>query len=253
MYGLMSVQGNAFVVDFDTPATGSGIFATPSIGVDQTVTNANGSGIDVTFNIAAGPVTEPVDLVNATPLLGSTQFTRATGNSLILDGDFENIGTGFESFSVTITFTGVVESVSISLLDVDQGGPTGGGTVSFQDQIAGISASGTGVSAAMLAAGPGATVVPGTSITGAATVGAGSAGADASISFTGTDIDQVEFSFFQGPDSTAFSVTQRLGIESVVFTVPEMSTWVSLAFLLVLGLSHGLVKQCRARQRLAVP
>jgi len=247
VYLLLAVQGNAFIVDFETPETGSGIFAAPSIGVDQTITNANGSGVDVTINVDTGPSTEPNDFINGTPEINNTQFNRpGFGNILLVDADFEGpFGSQpTESFEFTFSFTGLVTEVTINIIDIDRGNDNGDmdGDFTFQDQIRGIAASGTGVSGPVLSApGSDATVV-GSTILGVATNGSQtlngfendlSAAGDVSITFTGTDIDQIVFFYAQGPDAELFSVTQRIGIESIAFTVPEASAWSALVSLLL--------------------
>jgi len=260
VYLFWAVQGYAFVVDFETTNTGSDIFATPSIGVDQTVVNADNSGVDVTFNIDGDPSEFRQD-TSPSPGIQDATFPGG-GNFLFVDALFN---TDSSEITFTITFTGTVDSATINLIDIDAG-MFAGGEFTFQDEISSISASGTNVSGAVLdAAGGTPTSFADVTASGAdafvggevgfapdgAIVGLQTAGVfgdnfgfendaldtgNASITFTGTDIDQITFVYTPGDfsDPTPAPTFQRIGIQSVVFTVPEASTWITLAILVLL-------------------
>ena len=94
----------------------------------QTLTDVDGSGIDVSISIL---------LSGASSLASSTQIS---GENMILGIDYKNRNRYHNYIDVTISFSSYVDNVSFSLNDVDKGGT--GSNAYWEDVIENISGNG---------------------------------------------------------------------------------------------------------------
>lgn len=226
---LSAFCSHAYVLDWETSSTGSGWTS-----ASNTISNVNGSGINITVSVTGD------NIINSTPTVTNSPVSTG-GNSLLTDVDWDNAGA--DTLNFTISFSGVVDSVDFTLHDIDIGNfRIFGFPVSvYQDEISNIAATGTGVS------GPTLTTSLDNQISGSTVIGIASDGdtgnplgnendalstGDVGISFTGTDIDQITFSYTKGPSSPANPTLQRIALGDIQFTVPEPGAWVALVSLL---------------------
>jgi len=225
-----ALPSSAFVLDWETPSTGSNWTSG-----SPTISNVDGSGINITVTVSGD------NIINSTPAVTNTPISTQN-NSLLTDVNWD--GSGADTLSFTISFSGTVDSVSLNLLDIDRGNFFF--LSQYQDRITNISATGTSVSSPTLS------TSLDNSLSGSDIIGVASNGdstlvlgnendalttGNASISFTGNDIDQITFAYTKGPLSPADPTLQRISLGNIIFTVPEPSTWTAgiLVILLALG------------------
>jgi hypothetical protein len=170
------------------------------------------------------------------------------GEALYLGVDHANLT---QRIIVTVTFSQLVVINSLAIFDIDTFN-----TNSFQDQIRTISASnGTSTFNATIAADPSFVTVAGSGTAGATLTGIlGAGGADGAgnttsegtgtISFGSNAINSFTFTYGNGSGSQANPTSQHVALGDITFTIPEPSTYLSAAFL-ILGLGmHGWRKRC---------
>lgn len=270
------VSARAAVLDWNavnwTTTFGTGTTAS------QTFNNVDGTTVDVTITVSAGPNTANSELINAGTLPDdvSTPINHnynPTDQSLLVDVNYTNRNNDFVRF--TITFSEAVSNVNFELWDIDLGNNPGVST--YQDLIQNFTQNGSATSPTFTLLGSdnqdGSTAVD-AAIVGNTIVGVGSNGSttsngnendalnsgDVRVLYSGSGITSVSFEYWSGsgvpPLGSALPTNptlQRIALHDILFTaIPEVNT--GLFALLACGMAVGasLLGRERYRARLAM-